>query len=89
MEHSKRIAHLEKQIAELEEEAEVIRKWEGQILSKNHFTTEQKAAIYDVLYHYAFNYIKEWTETGWEPKITLEEGIRKVVDYEKRNLEEG
>ncbi len=27
--------------------------------------------------------------TGWQPKVTLEEGIRKIVDYEKRNLEGG
>jgi len=27
--------------------------------------------------------------TGWQPKITLEEGIKKIVDYEKTNLEEG
>jgi len=25
--------------------------------------------------------------TGWQPKVALEEGIRKIVDYEKRNLE--
>lgn len=27
--------------------------------------------------------------TGWQPKTTLEEGIKNVVDYEKRNLEGG
>lgn len=26
---------------------------------------------------------------GWQPKVTLEEGIRKVVDYKKRSLEGG
>jgi len=26
---------------------------------------------------------------GWQPKTVLEEGIRKIVDYEKRNLEGG
>jgi len=26
---------------------------------------------------------------GWQPKTALEEGIRKIVDYEKRNLEGG
>jgi len=27
--------------------------------------------------------------TGWQPKVALEEGIRKIVDYEKRTLEGG
>jgi len=27
--------------------------------------------------------------TGWQSKVTLEEGIKKVVDYEKRFLEGG
>lgn len=27
--------------------------------------------------------------TGWQPIITLEEGIKKIIEYEKRTLEEG
>jgi len=63
-----RVKELKRQIADLQEEAEMVERWGDSVCSLHNFSDQAKIEAFDELYRQARTYLKSFVETGYEPK---------------------
>jgi len=63
-----RVKELKRQIADLQEEAKMVEQWGDSVCSLSQFSDEAKIQRFDELYRRARTYLKDFVETGYEPK---------------------
>lgn len=63
-----RIKELKRQIADLQDEAEMVERWGDSVRSLGSFSDQAKVEAFNELYRRARTYLKDFVETGYEPK---------------------